>query len=186
MSSSSNNNFSCSRTFTDRRPVKWLSSSCNKKDYSSVLKEKLRLDCLEKARKRRLERTNRVRSTAAMPNSWNTPSPRDNSPNEYSVEAQQLIQETLWSVEKSCYSTPSPSFHTESSSFTGKTAIRTPIRNERVENPKTIQCIYGSNNNIFSTPDFGYSWPNNSCYFSESELLRLMQEVQEELQREGV
>jgi hypothetical protein len=132
-----------------------------------------------------------------MPSSWNTPSPGDNStirstvlvandfPNEYSMEAQQLIQEALRSVEKSCYSTPSPSFHTESSSFTAKTAMSTPIRTEMVGNPKTIQSIYGTNS-IFSTPDLGYSWSNNGCYFSEGELLRLMQEVQEELQREGM
>jgi hypothetical protein len=199
MSSSNNNNFLCNSTYTDRRPAKWLSPPCNKIDYALLLKEKLRSECLEKARQRRLERANRVRSTASMPICWSTPSPAggngtlrntttiaaNDCSNEYSVEAQRLIQETMWSVENSCCSTPSPAFHTESSAFTANAAITTPIRSDWVENSKRKHSIYGTNN-IFSTPSFGYSWSNNGCYLSESELLRLMQEVQEELQREGV
>jgi hypothetical protein len=200
MSSNNKNSFLCGSTYTDLRPAKWLSPPCRKNDYALLLKEKLRSECLEKARQRRLERANRVRSTASMPIRWNTPSPEggnttlrnttstmaaNDCSNEYTVEAQRLIQETMWSVEKSCCSTPSPAFHTEPSSFTVNSALTTPVRFDRGENSKSKYSIYGTDN-IFSTPNFGYSWSNNGCYLSESELLCLMQEVQEELQREGV
>jgi hypothetical protein len=188
-------------------PPKWASpsASSNKNDYSSIWKEKLRSKCLEKARKRRLERVNRIRSsttssTAALP-CWNTPPPEEGytstaavsnnpnctTPNQYSTEAQKLIQETLWSVENSCCSTPSPAFHTNSSSSSTRDTLRTPINSVSMEITTTNDNTNNNykTNHLFSTPILGYSWSNNDYYLSESELLLLMQEVQEELQSEG-
>jgi len=153
--------------------------------HAALWKDNLRKKCLEKARKRRLEKLCEARRQTGVVlfqsdnnNSLSSASPADSG---LSNEARSILRESLNVGEVSLHSSP----HSPDSIVTPPHYINQPSIKHGFHTP--IHTTSGSDNKgfVYHTPIEGHSYVSNDGYqISEQELLSLMYEVEEELQRE--